>query len=131
DLRINQGEVVCLLGRNGAGKTTTVSSIIGFAKPSSGRILFQGSEITQSPVEKRARAGLALVPQGRRVFPLLTVEENLAIGKRPTPGGWDLERIYGIFPRLKERRGNHGANLSGGEQQMLAIGRALMANPSL
>ncbi|MGV3653700.1 MAG: ABC transporter ATP-binding protein [Noviherbaspirillum sp.] len=131
DLRINQGEVVCLLGRNGAGKTTTVSSIIGFARPSSGRILFKGSDITQSPVEKRARAGLALVPQGRRVFPLLTVEENLEIGKRPAPGGWSLERVYGIFPRLKERRGNNGANLSGGEQQMLAIGRALMANPSL
>jgi branched-chain amino acid transport system ATP-binding protein len=131
DLQVNPGEVVCLLGRNGAGKTTTVSTIMGFVPASHGRIRFKDQDITQLPVEKRARAGLALVPQGRRVFPLLNVEENLEVGKRPQRGGWDLERVYGLFPRLKERRANAGSNLSGGEQQMLAVGRALMANPSL
>lgn len=130
-LRVNEGEVVCLLGRNGAGKTTTVSSIIGFAPLSSGRIEFRGEDITRMPVERRARAGLALVPQGRRVFPLLSVVENLEVGARPVPGGWTLERVFGIFPRLMERRTSLGGQLSGGEQQMLAIGRALMANPAL
>ncbi|WP_151448643.1 ABC transporter ATP-binding protein [Lacisediminimonas profundi] len=131
NMQVNEGEVVCLLGRNGAGKTTTVSSIVGFAPPSSGNITFKGVDITRMPVERRARAGIALVPQGRRVFPMLTVRENLEVGKRPLPGGWDLERVYAMFPRLKERMGNLGSNLSGGEQQMVAIGRALMANPSL
>jgi branched-chain amino acid transport system ATP-binding protein len=131
DLQVKEGEVVCLLGRNGAGKTTMVSSIIGFAPPSSGRISFRGIDITRMPVERRARAGLALVPQGRRVFPLLTVEENLSVGAKSRTGGWDLERVYGIFGRLRERRTSLGGQLSGGEQQMLAIGRALMANPAL
>ncbi len=131
DMQVNQGEVVCLLGRNGAGKTTTVSSIMGFARPSSGRILFKGVDITNLAVEKRARAGIALVPQGRRVFPMLTVQENLEVGKRDVAGGWDLERVYAMFPRLRERMNNLGSNLSGGEQQMVAIGRALMANPAL
>lgn len=131
DMQVNQGEVVCLLGRNGAGKTTTVSSIMGFARPSSGRILFKDVDITNMPVEKRARAGIALVPQGRRVFPMLTVQENLEVGKRDVAGGWDLERVYAMFPRLRERMSNLGGNLSGGEQQMVAIGRALMANPAL
>src|ERR1035437_9304425 len=93
-LEINEGEVVCLLGRNGAGKTTTVSSIIGFADPRSGEIRFKGQDITHLAVERRARAGLALVPQGRRVFPLLTVQENLQVGARAQTGGWDLERVY-------------------------------------
>ena len=131
DLQVGEGEVVCLLGRNGAGKTTTVSSIIGFARASRGRIVFKGREITKLPVERRARAGLALVPQGRRVFPILTVEENLTVGARPVDGGWDLDNVYETFPRLKERRRNLAGNLSGGEQQMVAIGRALMANPAL
>ncbi len=131
DLEIGEREVVCLLGRNGAGKTSTVSSIMGFVPVSEGRIRFREQDITKLPVEKRARAGLALVPQGRRVFPLLSVEENLEIGRRPVAGGWDLDRVYQLFPRLKERRRNAGSNLSGGEQQMLAVGRALMANPAL
>jgi branched-chain amino acid transport system ATP-binding protein len=130
-LEVGAGEVVCLLGRNGAGKTTTVSSIIGFVRPRSGRIRFKGDDITAWPVEKRARGGISVVPQGRRVFPLLTVDENLGIGARPTAGGWNTERIYTTFPRLKERRRSLGGQLSGGEQQMLAIGRALMANPLL
>ena len=130
-LEVKAGEVVCLLGRNGAGKTTTVSSIIGFVRPSDGRIRFNGEDITAWPVEERARRGLSLVPQGRRVFPLLTAEENLGIGARVAKGGWNLERIYEMFPRLEERRASMGGELSGGEQQMLAIGRALMANPSL
>ena len=135
-MTIGPGEVVCLLGRNGAGKTTTVSSIIGFVKSRDGKILLDGKDIAGMAVERRARAGLALVPQGRRVFPLLTVEENLVIGGRKgkalgDSGGWTLERVYELFPRLRERRTNLGSQLSGGEQQMLAIGRALMANPAL
>ena len=140
-MKIGPGEVVCLLGRNGAGKTTTVSSIIGFVKSRDGKILMNGEDIAGLAVEKRARTGIALVPQGRRVFPLLTVEENLVIGGRKGKargeqgsdygGGWTLERVYELFPRLRERRTNLGSQLSGGEQQMLAIGRALMANPAL
>ncbi len=135
-MKIGPGEVVCLLGRNGAGKTTTVSSIIGFVKSRDGKILMNGEDISGLAVEKRARTGIALVPQGRRVFPLLTVEENLVIGGRKgkargDSGGWTLERVYELFPRLRERRTNLGSQLSGGEQQMLAIGRALMANPAL
>lgn len=130
-LEVEAGDVVCLLGRNGAGKTTTVSSIIGFNRPRRGSVRFQGKDITGWPVEKRARDGLALVPQGRRVFPLLSVEENLTIGARPKGGEWQLGRVYGLFPRLEERRMSLASFLSGGEQQMLAIGRALMANPKL
>ena len=140
-MKIGPGEVVCLLGRNGAGKTTTVSSIIGFVKSRDGKILMNGEDIAGLAVEKRARTGIALVPQGRRVFPLLTVEENLVIGGRKGKtrgeqgrekgGDWALERVYELFPRLRERRTNLGSQLSGGEQQMLAIGRALMANPAL
>ena len=140
-MKIGPGEVVCLLGRNGAGKTTTVSSIIGFVKSRDGKILMNGEDIAGLAVEKRARTGIALVPQGRRVFPLLTVEENLVIGGRKGKargeqgrekgGDWTLERVYELFPRLRERRTNLGSQLSGGEQQMLAIGRALMANPAL
>ena len=130
-LQVGAGEVACLLGRNGAGKTTTVSSILGFVRPRHGRIRFNGEDITDWPVEKRARRGLALVPQGRRVFPTLTVRENLDIGARAKGDGWTLERVFGLFPRLQERHRSLGGELSGGEQQMLAIGRALMANPSL
>lgn len=130
-LSVEPGQVVCLLGRNGAGKTTAVSSVAGFIRVREGRIVLRGEDITGWSVEKRFRAGLALVPQGRRVFPTLTVEENLLIGARMADHGWTLSRVYGLFPRLQERRSSVGAELSGGEQQMLAIGRALMANPAV
>jgi branched-chain amino acid transport system ATP-binding protein len=130
-LDVGNGQVVCLLGRNGVGKTTTVSAIIGFVPIRNGRIIFAGQDITGWPVEQRAQLGLALVPQGRRVFSLLNVEENLRIGARPSRGSWTLARVYEFFPRLKERSMSLASNLSGGEQQMLAIGRALMSNPSL
>ena len=130
DLDIRAGEVVTLLGRNGMGKTTTVRSIMGIARPRSGDISFQGKAIRGLPSYRIAQAGLGLVPEGRQVFPNLTVRENLvatARGGRP----WDLERVFGLFPQLAERRSHYGNQLSGGEQQMLAIGRALMTNPRL
>jgi len=137
-LAVEPGQVVCLLGRNGAGKTTAISSIAGFVPVRAGRVLFNGEDITAWSVEKRAVAGMALVPQGRRVFPTLTVVENLEIGARKPrastgadAGGWTRARVFELFPRLHERRSSLGAELSGGEQQMLAIGRALMANPAL
>jgi ABC-type branched-subunit amino acid transport system ATPase component len=130
-LEVDSGQVVCLLGRNGVGKTTTISTIVGFVPVRSGRIVFDGQDITGWPVERRAQLGLALVPQGRRVFSLLNVEENLQIGAQPSRGSWTLARVYEFFPRLKERRMSLASNLSGGEQQMLAIGRAIMSNPSL
>src|SRR5262249_29263198 len=121
-LEVDSGQVVCLLGRNGVGKTTTISTIVGFVPVRSGRIVFDGQDITGWPVERRAQLGLALVPQGRRVFSLLNVEENLQIGAQPSRGSWTLARVYEFFPRLKERRMSLASNLSGGEQQMLAIG---------
>jgi branched-chain amino acid transport system ATP-binding protein len=130
-LSAEAGAVTCLLGRNGVGKTTTISTIVGFVPVRSGRIVFDGQDITGWPVERRAQLGLALVPQGRRVFSLLNVEENLQIGAQPSRGSWTLARVYEFFPRLKERRMSLASNLSGGEQQMLAIGRAIMSNPSL
>jgi branched-chain amino acid transport system ATP-binding protein len=130
-LEVATGQVTCLLGRNGAGKTTIVSSIIGFVLASRGGIYFDGADITAWPIEKRAGAGISLVPQGRRVFPLLTTEENLLIGSKPKRGQWTLPRVYEFFPRLRERQRSLAGHLSGGEQQMLAIARALMANPSL
>ena len=130
-LEVRTGQVVCLLGRNGAGKTTTVSTIVGFVPARNGTIVLDGQDVTGWPIERRARLGLALVPQGRRVFALLSVEENLRIVENPKGGTWTLDRVYQFFPRLKERRTSLASNLSGGEQQMLAIGRALMRNPSL
>jgi branched-chain amino acid transport system ATP-binding protein len=130
-LEVGEGELVGVLGLNGAGKTTLISSIIGLVKPRRGKIVFNGIDISALPVERRARLGISLVPQGRRIFPLLTVEENLAIGSRRVEGGWTLHRIFSLFPRLKERKMSLGSHLSGGEQQMLAVGRALMMNPSL
>ena len=130
DLDIRAGEVITLLGRNGMGKTTTVRSIMGIARPRSGDISFQGKPIQGLPSYRIAQAGLGLVPEGRQVFSNLTVRENLvatARGGRP----WDLERVFGLFPQLAERRSHYGNQLSGGEQQMLAIGRALMTNPRL
>jgi len=131
-LQVNPGEVVCLLGRNGAGKTTTIRSIIGFSPPRAGKIIFNTREITRLPAHRIARAGIGLVPQGRGVFPTLTVRENLLLAARKkTCAGWDLNTVYAQLPRLREREHHHGNELSGGEQQMLAIGRALMANPAL
>jgi branched-chain amino acid transport system ATP-binding protein len=129
-LKLEQGQILGLLGRNGVGKTTLVKSIVGFNPPRRGRILFKGADITRVSSFETVRSGMGLVPQGRRVFPTLSVEENLRVAERSAQRhGWSLERVYGLFPRLKERRGQRARTLSGGEQQMLAIGRALMTNP--
>jgi branched-chain amino acid transport system ATP-binding protein len=133
-LDIRQGEVATLLGRNGAGKTTTLRSILGLAPTRSGAIHFRDRRIERMATDRIARLGVAIVPEGRRIFPNLTVRENLAAFAANRNGGndpWTLERVYRLFPRLQERAGNMGNQLSGGEQQMLAIGRALMTNPHL
>ena len=127
-----EGEVVTLLGRNGMGKTTTVSAIMGLVRRRSGRILLAGEEIHALAPHRIARLGVGLVPEGRQIFPNLSVRENLvATAAQRAGGGWTLERVLALFPALRERLGNLGALLSGGEQQMLAIGRALMTNPRL
>ena len=123
DLTVNEGEVVTLLGRNGMGKTTTVRSIMGITRPRSGSIRFERKPLHQLPSYRIAQAGLGLVPEGRQVFPNLTVRENLVATARP--GEWTLERVYDLFGHLKARQNNFGNQLSGGEQQMLAIGRAI------
>ena len=122
-------QVVSLLGRNGMGKTTTVRSIMGITSPQAGIISFHGKSLFDLPSYKIAKSGIGLVPEGRQIFPNLTVRENLVA--TATKGPWTLERVYGLFEHLKARRGNYGNQLSGGEQQMLAIGRALMTNPKL
>ncbi len=129
-LELEQGQILGLLGRNGVGKTTLVKSIVGFNPPRRGRILFKGSDITHVTSFETVRRGMGLVPQGRRVFPTLSVEENLRVAERGIERhGWSVERVYELFPRLQERRRQRAKTLSGGEQQMLAIGRALMTNP--
>jgi branched-chain amino acid transport system ATP-binding protein len=128
-LRVAPGEAVALLGRNGAGKTTAIRSIVGFTPPRAGRVLFEGRAIERWPSYRIARSGLALVPQGRRIFAPLSVRENLLLGARVP--GWTLERVFALFPRLREREQQSGGTLSGGEQQMLAIGRALLTNSRL
>lgn len=132
-LDVTAGEVVCLLGRNGAGKTTTLRSIMGLTPPRTGRVTFNGGEITGRQPFEIARLGVGYVPDDRRIFPDLTVEENLEIVRRVTgrEGQWTVERVYQLFPLLRGLRGNRGIGLSGGEQKMLAIGRALMGNPTL
>jgi branched-chain amino acid transport system ATP-binding protein len=133
-LHVAAGQAVALLGRNGAGKTTTINSIVGFTPPRAGTITFQGHDITRAPSHTTARLGMGLTPQGRRIFPNLTVEENLTLAMRPgrtNSDGWTLARIYATFPILKQRASNWGNQLSGGEQQMLAIARALATNPKL
>jgi len=129
-LAVEQGQILGLLGRNGVGKTTLVNSIMGFTPPRRGRIVFKGADITHVTSFETVRGGMGLVPQGRRVFPSLTVEENLKVAERGAGRrGWNLERVYALFARLRERRDQRARTLSGGEQQMLAIGRGLMTNP--
>jgi branched-chain amino acid transport system ATP-binding protein len=132
-LEINAGEVVTLLGRNGMGKTTTVRSIMGLLRPRGGEVRFDGAAVTGLAPYRIAQTGIGLVPEGRQIFPTLTVEENLVATASARTGirRWTLDAVYDLFPRLKERRSNLGTQLSGGEQQMLAIGRALMTNPKL
>lgn len=134
NLSVNAGEVVTLLGRNGMGKTTTVHSIFGLLQTTAGRVSINGVDMQNSDPYKIAASGLGLVPEGRQVFPTLTVEENLVATSRKigrSAAKWTLNSVYAMFPRLRERRRNMGNELSGGEQQMLAIGRALMTNPKL
>ncbi|MGA0614432.1 ABC transporter ATP-binding protein [Paracoccus sp. KR1-242] len=128
-LTLAEGEALAVLGRNGVGKTTLLDSIIGVTRRFGGQLSLAGRDITTLPPESRARAGIGWVPQERNIFRSLTVEENLTA--TALPGKWSLARVYEMFPRLQERRGNMGGQLSGGEQQMLAVGRALMLNPRL
>lgn len=133
-LEIGEGAVVTLLGRNGMGKTTTVKSIMGLLKPLSGEIIFDGRDVCGATPETVARLGVGLVPEGRQAFSTLTVRENLvatAANRLGRKNAWTLERVWALFPRLRERAGQLAATMSGGEQQMLVIGRALMTNPKL
>ena len=130
-LSVGPGEVVTILGRNGMGKTTLMRSIIGFTPPRRGRVRFKGDDITRWPPYRMVERGMALVPQGRRVFASLTVRENLEVARHGQRGRWTLPRVLELFPRLGDRVQNRGNKLSGGEQQMLAIGRALMTDPDL
>jgi branched-chain amino acid transport system ATP-binding protein len=129
DLSLSTGESLAVLGRNGTGKTTLLNTIIGVTRHRGGTITLSGRDITGSRPETRAHAGVGWVPQERNIFKSLTVEENLAAVARP--GAWTIQRVYDLFPRLRERRSNLGNQLSGGEQQMLAVGRALVLNPKL
>ncbi len=129
DLAVGEGEVVALMGRNGMGKTTTIRAICGLTPPHGGAVRFAGAALRGTPSYRIARLGIGLVPEGRRCFPNLTVEENLVAAARP--GRWDFAAVTALFPRLAERRTQMAHTLSGGEQQMLAIGRALMTNPRL
>ena len=135
DIEVRQGELVCLIGANGAGKTTTLKAVTGLVRAAAGRVLYDGQDITGLRVPQIARRGLALVPEGRGVFAQLTIEENLAMGayarKDRAAVASDVERAFTLFPRLKERRSQTAGTLSGGEQQMLAIARALMSRPRL
>ena len=129
---INEREAVCLLGRNGAGKTTTLRSIIGLTAPRSGSIRFNGQEITGKPPYRIAPLGIGFVPDDRRIFPALTVRQNILIARRERQGAiWNLDRIYSLFPKLRDLDAHMGTQLSGGEQQMLTIARTLMTNPLL
>jgi len=127
-LTVDEGQIVAVVGRNGMGKTTLIRSVAGLTPPRDGSIVYRGQEIRGLPPHVIARMGMGLVPQGRRVFPSLTVDENLHVAARG-PGRWTAETVYGLFGRLAERRRHRGTQLSGGEQQMLSIGRALMTNP--
>ncbi len=129
---VEKGETLALIGSNGAGKSTLLKSICGLVTNTLGRITFKGEDITRLPANEIVRRGIALVPEGRRLFPSLSVEENLVLGGRVArPGPWSLETVYGLFPILREKRNQPSTSLSGGQQQMVAIGRALMSNPEL
>lgn len=133
-LKLAKGEVVCLLGRNGAGKSTTLRSIIGWSAPSEGRVVFNGKDIAGQPAYRIARHGIGLVPEDRRIFPGLSVRENLEIAEYTRPGGsrqWSIERIFDEYPMLAELANQDGSTLSGGQQQMLAVARSLMSEPLL
>jgi branched-chain amino acid transport system ATP-binding protein len=140
ELSLPERGTLALLGRNGVGKTTLLATLMGHTTLHAGEIAFAGRSVQDLPVHRRARLGMGFVPQTREIFPSLTVEENLTVAARPSKAAqgareraadWDLERVYGLFPRLAERRSHMGNQISGGEQQMLAIGRALMGNPAL
>jgi branched-chain amino acid transport system ATP-binding protein len=130
-LRVEAHEVVALLGRNGAGKSTTLKSLMGVVRPRSGTVMFDGRNIAGQPAHAIAQAGMQLVPEDRRIFGSLDVEENIVLAGLTAAKAWPLDRIYAIFPRLKERRRSRGTDLSGGEQQMLAIARALVRDPKI
>ena len=132
-LEVDAGEIVCILGRNGVGKSTTLKSVMGLVAPSRGRVSFKGAPIAGMPSYRIARLGLGYVPEERRIFPTITVRENLLMGIKSGSrnGGWTPERVYEFFPRLKEREHQRAGTLSGGEQQMLTMGRTLMGNPEL
>jgi len=134
-LGLEAGEIACLLGRNGVGKSTTLKSIMGLVAPSRGTVTFKGTSIAGLPPYRVARLGLGYVPEERRIFPTITVKENLLVGMKPgaspRDGGWTLERVYEFFPRLRERERQRAGTLSGGEQQMLTMGRTLMGNPQV
>jgi branched-chain amino acid transport system ATP-binding protein len=138
-LTVGAGEIVCLLGRNGVGKSTTLKSLMGLVRPSAGSVTFKGQDITGFPAHRVARLGLGYVPEERRIFPTISVKENLLMGikmgrraaGRANGSGWTLDRVYEFFPRLREREGQRAGTLSGGEQQMLTTGRTLMGNPEL
>jgi len=131
-LEIDDGETLALVGANGAGKTTLLRTIAGAHQPSGGRVVFDGEDVTWAPAYRRARMGIALVPEGRKLFPDLTVEENLRVATAARrPGRWDVDEVLEVFPLLQPLRRRHAASISGGEQQATAIGRALMANPRI
>jgi branched-chain amino acid transport system ATP-binding protein len=130
-LRVEKNEVVALLGRNGAGKSTTLKSLMGIVRPRSGQVLFDGEDVAGKPSHAIALAGMQLVPEERRIFGSLDVEENMVLAGLTAQNRWPLDRIYEIFPRLAERRRSRGTDLSGGEQQMLAIARALVRDPKI
>ncbi len=130
-LAVREGQVAVVLGRNGVGKTTLIRAIAGLTPPRAGRIMLDGDDIAGAPAHAIARRGVALVPQGRRLFPSLTVREHLVVGARPGAAGWTSARVLDLFPRLRERLRHRGGKLSGGEQGMLAAGRALVGNPRI
>ena len=130
-LQVSKGEVVCLLGRNGVGKTTTLKSIIGITPPKTGQIKFKGQDISKTPTKRMVKLGICFVPDNRRIFADLSVRENLEIATGVKSGAWDLDKVHRLFPVLKRVENRRGGNLSGGEQQMLSIARALLGNPEL